>query len=56
MDYERNLKYYKSNDKHFYIGVIIIGIGALLFAIGNVLGFRFMPMQTPVSMRMVCAL
>ena len=50
MDYKKNLKYYQSNDKHFYVGVIIIGIGALLFAIGNVLGFRLMPMQTPISM------
>ena len=50
MEYERNLKYYKSNDKHFYVGVIIIGIGAVLFAIGNVLGLRFMPMQTQLAM------
>ena len=50
MEYERNLKYYQSNDKHFYTGMIILGVGVLLFAIGNLLGFRFMPMQTPVSM------
>lgn len=50
MEYERNLKYYQSNDKHFYTGIIILGVGALLFAIGNLLGFRFMPMQTPVAM------
>ena len=50
MEYERNLKYYKSNDKHFFTGVIIIGVGALLFIIGNVLGFDFLPRQTQISM------
>ena len=50
MEYERNLKYYKSNDKHFYTGIIILGIGVLLFAIGNLLGFRMFRAQTPVAM------
>jgi len=50
MDYERNLKYYKSNDKHFFVGIIILGVGVVFFAIGNLLGFRFMPMQTQLSM------
>jgi hypothetical protein len=50
MNYERNLKYYQSNDKHFYVGIIILGVGVLLFAIGNLLGFRMFPSQTPVAM------
>lgn len=50
MEYERNLKYYKSNDKHLHIGMIILGVGVLLFAIGNLLGFRMFRMQTPLAM------
>lgn len=50
MDYQRNLKYYNSNDKHFYAGIIVLGVGLVLFAIGNLLGFRMFRMQTPVSM------
>ena len=50
MEYERNLKYYKSNDKHFYVGVIILGVGLLLFALGNFFRLRFLPSQTSVSM------
>ena len=50
MEYQRNLKYYKSNDKHFYVGVIILGVGVLLFALGNFLRLRFLPSQTPISM------
>ena len=50
MEYQRNLKYYQSNDKHFYVGIIILGVGVVLFAIGNLLGFRMFPAQTPISM------
>jgi hypothetical protein len=50
MEYERNLKYYQSNDKHFFTGIIICGIGVLLFAIGNLLGIRMFRAQTPVAM------
>jgi hypothetical protein len=50
MDYERNLKYYKSNDKHFYTGIIILGIGVLILAIGELLGFRLFRGQTSVAL------
>ncbi len=50
MDYERNLKYYKSNDKHFYTGIIILGIGVLIFAVSELLGFRLFHGQTSVAM------
>lgn len=32
MDLKKNLKYFQSNDKHFYIGVCILGLGLVLFA------------------------
>lgn len=50
MDYERNLKYYKSNDKHFFTGIIILGIGLVILAIGELLGFRLFHGQTSVAM------
>lgn len=50
MDYERNLKYYKSNDKHFYTGIIILGVGVLILAIGELLGFRIFRGQTSVAL------
>ena len=53
MEYERNLKYYKSNDKHFIVGMIVLGVGILLFAIGNVFGFRMFREQTSVAMRIM---
>ncbi len=33
MNYEKNKKYFKSNDKHFYAGIILIAISALSFAL-----------------------
>ncbi len=50
MDYKRNIKYYNSNDRHFYVGVIIMGVAAVFFAISNILGLHFMPMQTPLCL------
>lgn len=50
MDYERNLKYYKSNDKHFYTGIIILGIGVLFLAVSELLGLRLFRGQMAVAM------
>ncbi len=33
MDFKKNLKYFQSNDKHFNIGVVILGAGLVLFAL-----------------------
>ena len=50
MDYERNLKYYKSNDKHFIVGMIILGIGVLFLAVSELLGLRLFRGQMSVAM------
>ena len=50
MDYERNLKYYKSNDKHFVAGMIILGIGVLFLAVSELLGLRLFRGQMSVAM------
>ena len=49
MNYEKNLKYFKSNDKHFYVGIGLIAFGAVLFVFANFLRLRFLPYQTMIS-------
>jgi hypothetical protein len=33
MDFKKNLKYFQSNDKHFNIGICVLGLGLVLFAL-----------------------
>lgn len=33
MDFKKNLKYFQSNDKHFNVGVFVLGAGLVLFAL-----------------------
>ncbi len=42
MNYEKNIKYFKSNDKHFYVGVILAGIGVVCF-LCPFIGLYFLP-------------
>ncbi len=42
MNYKNNLKYFKSNDKHFYVGVGILALGALCFFFA-LIGAYFLP-------------
>ncbi len=48
MDYKKNLKYFQSNDKHFYIGICILVVGAILFSC-TMLGLWFIPYQYYLS-------
>ncbi len=48
MDYEKNLKYFNSSDKLFYIGLPILIVGALLAAC-ELLWFYFMPFQMQIG-------
>ena len=44
MNYQKNLKYFESNDKHFYTGLGILGVAVILFALTvffHVRMFRF---------------
>ncbi len=45
MNYEKNKKYFAGNDKHFYIGVILMAIGAVLFAL-TFIDFYLLPYQS----------
>lgn len=42
MNYEKNIKYFKSNDKHFYTGVILAALGVICFICPYV-GLYFLP-------------
>lgn len=50
MDFEKNLKYYHSNDTHFYIGFVTLIIGGVFFAIAQLFHFWFFPYQPTISL------
>ena len=50
MDFEKNLKYYHSNDTHFYIGFVTLIIGGVFFAIAQLFQFWFFPYQPTISL------
>ena len=51
MDYKKNLKYFQSNDKHFFIGVCILGAGLVLFALTFILRHSYF-LMTPAFVMM----
>ncbi len=55
MDYQKNIKYFKSNDKHFYIGIGILAVGAILFVLAMFLNLWFLPYQGPISVALIGA-
>ena len=50
MDYLKNLKYYNSKDTHFYVGVVILVIGGVLFALGQFFHAFWLPYQTTIGL------
>ena len=52
MDYKKNLKYFKSNDKHFYIGVAIMAVGLICFALYYFFWILFLPYHEITSLFM----
>jgi hypothetical protein len=55
MDYQKNQKYFDSNDKHFYVGLGILALGVVLFALTVFFDVRFMPFQEALIMIIVAA-
>lgn len=49
MDYKRNLRYFHSNDKWYYIGFPIFIVGSILFACW-IIYFVVIPYQAPIGM------
>ena len=52
MDYKKNLKYFKSNDKHFYIGAAIMAVGLICFALYYFFWILFLPYHEITSLFM----
>ena len=50
MDFEKNLKYYNSNDTHFYIGFVTLIIGGVLFALAQLFHAFFLPYQPTIGL------
>jgi hypothetical protein len=50
MDYQKNLKYFKSTDTHYYIGLPMFIIGAALFVLGYVFWMYFLPFQNMIGL------
>ena len=55
MDYKKNLKYFKSNDKHFYIGAAIMAIGIICFALYYFFWILFLPYHEITSALLIVA-
>ena len=45
MDYQKNLKYFKSTDTHYYVGLILLGLGAILFVLAYIFWTYLFPYQ-----------
>lgn len=55
MDYNKNIKYLKSNDRLFYTGVVVMGVGVVLIALTLLFHIWFMPMQSTISLLLIAA-
>jgi len=45
MQYTKNQKYLKGNDTHYYIGLVLVGLGVLLFMMGEMMWIYIVPYQ-----------
>ncbi len=45
MDYQKNLKYFKSTDTHYYIGLAVMALGGFLFVLGYIFWTYLFPYQ-----------
>ena len=55
MDYRKNIRYFKSSDAHFYVGIPIVIIGIILFVIGQFFWIYFIPYQSMTALLAVLA-
>ena len=53
MDYKKNLKYFNSNDKHFYIGAAIMAVGIICFSLYYFFWILFLPYHEITSLFMI---
>lgn len=50
MDYRKNIRYFKSSDVHFYVGIPIVILGASLFVMGQFFWIYFIPYQSMAAL------
>lgn len=50
MDYRKNIRYFKSSDVHFYVGIPIVIIGIILLVIGQFFWIYFIPYQSMTAL------
>lgn len=53
MDYRKNIRYFKSSDVHFYVGIPIVILGLILFVIGQFFWIYFIPYQSMTALLVV---
>lgn len=53
MDYKKNLKYFNSNDKHFYIGAAIMAVGIICFSLYYFFWILFLPYHEITSLFLI---
>ena len=49
MDYNKNIRYFKSSDAHFYIGIAVLAVGAILFLLSQAFWLYLIPYQPVVG-------
>lgn len=45
MDYQKNLKYFKSTDTHYYIGLVLMALGGIFFVMAYIFWTYLFPYQ-----------
>lgn len=53
MDYRKNIRYFKSSDVHFYVGIPIVIIGIILFVVGQFFWIYFIPYQSMTALLVI---
>ena len=53
MEYGKNLRYLKSSDLHFYVGIVLLAMGAIFLMLGWFFWFYFLPYQDIISLFLV---
>ena len=53
MNYQKNLKYFKSTDTHYYIGLPIFALGAIFFIMGYIFWTYLFPYQNLVGIALI---
>lgn len=53
MEYEKNFRYLKSSDLHFYVGIVLLAMGAIFLMLGWFFWIYVLPYQDIISLFLV---